>query len=604
MKTRILTLIMSLFITTMAFASFEIDGIYYNLDRNNKTAEVTYQQWDENNYSGVTNITIPSTISYMGTTYSVTSIGEYAFNDCSSLTSITIPNSVTSIGALAFDNCSSLTSITIPNSVTSIDGGFYGCSSLTSIEWNVKSWNGSNPFSSIRQQIKTFNFGDDVEKIPNSFCKGMSNLTSTIIGNSVTSIGEEAFYECSSLTSINIPNSVTEIGKGAFDNCSRLTSISIPNSVTSIGERAFYKCSSLTSITIPNSVTSIGEYAFYSCSSLTSINIPNSVTSIGEYAFYSCSSLTSINIPNSVTSIGGEAFSDCSSLSSIIIPNSVTSIGAGAFSGCSAITSIEIPNSVTFIGSSAFYRCESLTSAIIGDGVKSLNEFTFSGCNKLRNVVLGKSIESIVDESTNKWFKGAFTNCSALYQLEMKSTIPPIITFYTFYNVSRTMQIKVPCGSAAAYQASSYWNEFTNYIESPYTLTVNVNDATMGVAVITKQATCSDVTAQVQAQAKPGYKFVGWSDGFTENPHTIFVTEDMTITAEFAKEEVNVENIQITSANVYSHNGILHIEGAETDYYILDMSGRLVYSGRDAQLQLPRGVYVVNIAGEVQKVII
>ena len=140
--------------------------------------------------------------------------------------------------------------------------------------------------------------------------------------------------------------------------------------------------------------------------------------------------------------------------------------------------------------------------------------------------------------------------------------------------------------------------------ETAYTLTVNVNDVNMGVAVTTKQATCSDITAQVQAQSKPGYKFVGWSDGFTENPHTIFVTEDMTITAEFAKEEVDVENVQITSTNVYSRNGILHVEGAETDYYVLDMAGRLVYSGRDTELQLPRGVYLVSIKGEVQKIIL
>jgi len=239
--------------------------IYYNYINNGTELEVTFRGSSYDSYSGEYqgNVVIPEEVTYMNRTRKVTSIGDDAFQYCSGLTSVTIPNSVTSIGDFAFYGCYGLTSVTIPNSVTSI--GNY------------------------------------------AFC-GCSGLTSVTIGNSVTSIGECAFGGCSGLTSVTIPNSVTSIGDYAFNGCKGLTSVTIGNSVTSIGSWAFDSCFSLTSIAIPNSVTSIGENAFSGCFMLTSITIGNSVTSIGSWAFDCCSGLTSITIPNSVTSIGSSAF--------------------------------------------------------------------------------------------------------------------------------------------------------------------------------------------------------------------------------------------------------------------------------------------------------
>ncbi len=278
---------------------------------------------------------------------SITSIPSSAFYDCSSLTSITIPDSVTSIGDYAFSGCNSLTSITIPDSVTSIgDSAFAYCRSLTSIT----------------------------------------------IPDSVTSIGDSAFEDCSSLTSITIPDGVTIIWD-TFSGCSSLTSITLPDSVTRIEWYAFSDCSSLTSITLPNSLTSIGYGAFEDCSSLTSIVIPDSVTSIGDYAFSWCSSLTSITIPDSVTSIGNYAFSGCRSLTSVTIPDSVTSIGNYAFSGCRSLTSVTIPDSVTSIGNYAFSDCSSLTSITIPDSVTSIGDEAFDGCSSLYGVINHSSLE-------------------------------------------------------------------------------------------------------------------------------------------------------------------------------------------------------------------
>ena len=245
-------------------------------------------------------------------------------------------------------------------------------------------------------------------------------LTSVTIPNSVTSIGEDAFYGCTRLTSVTIPNSVTSIGDFTFYECTGLTSITIPNSVTSIGDYAFYRCTGLTSVTIGNSVTSIGSSAFFACESLTSVIIGNSVTSIGDNAFIGCTGLTSITIPNSVTSIGLEAFCGCTGLTSIvvesgntcydsrdncnaiietatsalilgcqtsIIPNGVTSIGGAAFSYCSGLTSVTIPNSVTSIGVEAFEGCTGLTSVTIPNSVTSIGDYVFRNCSGLTSVI-------------------------------------------------------------------------------------------------------------------------------------------------------------------------------------------------------------------------
>ena len=386
------------------------------------------------NYSN--SMYIPKTLKEVIIT-KATSIGDYAFEACSGLTSIEIPNSVTSIGDSAFRGCSGLTSIIILDSVTSIgDSAFEACSGLTSIE-----------------------IPNSVTSIGDSAFRGCSGLTSIIILDSVTSIGYSAFIGCSGLTTITLPfvgdklenakhsnfgyffcptddynssyipenlkeviiTKATSIGDSAFKGCSGLTNIIIPDSVTSIGKSAFSGCSGLTSIEIPNSVTSIEEGAFDNCCSLANIIIdenntvydsrngcnaiiktdenklivgclntiiPNSVTSISRYAFEGCSGLTNIIIPNSVTSIGHFAFEGCTGLTSIEIPDSVESIESCVFYNCSGLTSIEIPNSVVSIGYSAFEACSGLTSIEIPDSVVSIGKSVFEGCNNITRMVL------------------------------------------------------------------------------------------------------------------------------------------------------------------------------------------------------------------------
>ena len=293
---------------------FEVDGIYYNiLSASYLTVEVTS---GDNKYIG--EVIIPSTVTYKSRTLSVISIGNKAFYYCHDLTSVTIPYSVTTINDYAFEECTSLRDLRIE------DGS------------NILSCN-SNAFKEC--PLKTLYLGRDLQ---NPCFRSNTTLTSVTIGNSVTTIGEEAFYGCTGLTSVTIGNSVTTIGEEAFYGCTCLTSVTIPNSVTTIGDDAFHYCTGLTSVTIPNSVTTIGSRAFDSCSSLTSVTIGNNVTTIGSSAFEDCRGLTSVTIPNSVTTIGYRAFDSCSGLTSVTIGNSVTTIGKYAFRYCSGLTSINL----------------------------------------------------------------------------------------------------------------------------------------------------------------------------------------------------------------------------------------------------------------------
>ena len=226
---------------------------------------------------------------------------------------------------------------------------------------------------------------------------GCRSLTSLVIPDSVTNIGDYAFSGCRSLTDIVIPDSVTNIGDYAFWNCRSLTNIVIPNSVTSIGDNAFEYCFSLSNLIIPDGVTSIGDGAFVGCTSLSSVVIPDSVSCIGDRAFYGCSSLSSVVIPDSMTSIGTWTFCGCSSLSSLVIPDGVTSIGDNAFRGCSFLNSVVIPDGITSIGYGTFWGCGSLTDIVIPNSVTSIGDDAFHTCSSLTNIDIPDSVTSIGD---------------------------------------------------------------------------------------------------------------------------------------------------------------------------------------------------------------
>ncbi len=399
-------------------------------------------------YKAMKSIELPS---------SVTTIGSYAFYDCSGLASVTFGENskLTSIGSYAFYGCSVLSNIDVPSTVTEF---------------------GRNAFGDC-VNLKSMVIPSGVTKITAGLFSGCSELTSIELSSGITSIDTEAFRGCGALKSIEIPKGVTTIGSSAFYDCSELTNIEIPQSVISIGSYSFGSCSGLTSIIFAENsqLTSIGDHAFSRCNKLSSIEIPEGVTSIGSNVFYQCDALekiyfsdiarwcaidfntnsflanrklyfngelaTDIVIPKEVESINKSAFCGYTELKSVSFEESsnLTSIGENAFNGCGELLNIEIPEGITSIGEYAFSGCSKLASVDFGENsqLTRLGGFVFSGCSMLENVKLPSNVTSIEH--------CMFKDCSGLASIVFPQGLITIGD-YAFDGCSSLTSIDIPNG--------------------------------------------------------------------------------------------------------------------------------------------------------------
>lgn len=421
---RLSILALVLTINTVVFAStFVVNGIKYSTT-SSSTVEVSAKY---PKYEG--NVVIPESVNYNEITYSVTSIGNYAFYNCNSLASVTIPNSVKSIGNNAFQGCVELSSVVIPNGVITIgDSSFEGCSNLTSVT-----------------------IGNNVSTIGKYAFWHCSKLNDVTFGEKLSSIGTGAFQYCNSLTTLSFSN-IKEIGQSAFERCEELLTVSFGDSISVIDIFSFKDCKKLREISIPNSVTNLGSGVFSGCQELRVASIGYGVTSLGLGIFNGCANLEKISLNctkinkcisgntaikelllgDSVRTIEKNAFEGLSNLSLVSFGKSIESIGKDAFKGCkidtvyysckiidasfpkgknvfieegvesignetfqnSSITTINIPNTVKTIGDNAF-RASSLTHLSLGEGTTTIGKRAFAYCKGLTEIIIPKSINNI-----------------------------------------------------------------------------------------------------------------------------------------------------------------------------------------------------------------
>ena len=574
--------VLSVCVNTSAY-DFEANGMFYNiLSQDDKTVEVTYRDTEYDSYSG--DVAIPEQVTYNNETYRVTTIGHFAFNRCSELTSIAIPSSITLIDDCAFLFCDGLTAVYIDDlsaymNIDIITSQFYSYSPLY-YAYNLY-LNG--------ELVTDLVIPDGTTEIKDYVFEGGRCFKSVTIPNSVTFIGKRAFGGCTGLTAVNIsdlsawmnidfatsasnplytptnvyhdlylngelvidlvipegtmeikdyafaygnfksvtiPGSVTSIGSGAFENCTNLTSIKIPNSVTSIGSGAFVR-SGLTSVEI--SATSIGQNAFGSCTNLSSVAMFDGVVTIGPLAFSQCENLISVEIPGSVTSIGQSAFTNCFELPSIEIPNSVTSIGQSAFAGCTKLESVVIPNSITAIEMGTFLSCYSLASVTIPNSVTSIGVIAFRDCRSLTSLTIPNSVTTIENL--------AFRGCTGLTEINSLNPVPPTVTSILAFDSQNytTATLNVPEGSLSAYQSAEAWKDF-----------LNIREADFG----------------------------------------------------------GINKIADNNINVVVENGNIVIDGADNAVItVYNTNGQIVYSGTETTVGgLAQGIYIVQVGGQAFKV--
>ncbi len=423
---------------------FAVGGFFYN-NIDDFRVEVTYHGETADRYEEYYGSEIvPSSVTYDGSTYTVSRIGNGAFAGCYRLDSVELPSTIVEIGENAFAGCSSMTSINIPSSVTTIgNGAFVSCSSLISI-----------------------NIPSSVTEIGESTFLGCTSLKEVTLSSYLESIGDKAFRECSALEKIVIPERVKTIGSHAFYQCGSLKDVTISNNVTSIGSAAFYECKALKSIVIPDKVTELNSSIFAGCESLTTVTIGKGCKNIGYRAFYNCTSLAEFTIPDGVTTIGQDAFFGCPGLTEITIPTSVTEMGS--FFGCTALKNVYISDltawckidvdfySPLYYATNLYLNGELIKNLVLPEGLTTCN-VVFRGYKGVTLLTLPSTLTELPSR--------AFEDCTSLSSIISKATTPPTIDSSTFDENVKSIPVIVPKGCKASYQASDVWKDFTGIIE-------------------------------------------------------------------------------------------------------------------------------------------
>ena len=626
--------------------TYQGQTLYYNIVDGN--AQVTYQNTPSysNNYTPYTNLTgsltIPSSVTYNGSTYSVTSIGESAFYNCDGLTSVTIPNSVISIGRSTFMYCDGLTSVTIGNSIISIGWcAFEGCSGLTSVYYtgDVAGWCGIE-FNSLPSNPLYF---------AHNLYINNTLVTNLVVPNSVTEINSWAFKGATCLTSVNIGNSVTSIGSQAFEGCSGLTFVTIGNSVTSIGESAFAGCSGLTEIqSLANMAPTLGENAFNGVNSSTPVYVPcgREAHYYGNWSYFSniiegsAASFSAVSNDNSMGTVQILTMPTCTNPQAVVyaVANSGYQFDHWSDNSTSnpyVLTVNEDMELTAYFSPVVTYYTITVTSdddemgIVSGGGSFTENTTTTitatanSGYHFVQwqdgNTEASRSITVTADATYTAYFAANSIN---YYTITVTSDDDEMGTVSGSGSFAENTTTTITATANSGYHFVQWQDgntessrsitvtadaEYTAYFAAnDYTITVMAQNPSMGSTTGSGTFAYGIVTT-ITAEPYEGYYFVQWNDGNTQRIRTITVTGNATYTAYFDRSN-GIDDITADQIKIYSRGSEIVIEGADNgDVLVYDVMGRIVHRGRiESSIRVNNtGVYMVKIGdSQPQKVVV
>ena len=555
-----------------------------------------------------------------------------AFSQQSNITSISLPSSLLSIGEKAFYGCGGIQSVTIPTSVKKIGYmAFEQCGALTTVNYNATD---AVPFGDTYSSsmyfrlfigcdnFTTLNFGSSVQVIPEGLFRNCTHIYGQIVlPASTRKIGNYAFNGCTGITSVTIPANVDTIENAPFYGCTSLSTVyfNATNCRSNYYSSPFMGCTSLSSIVIGSGVQTIPDYLCYNLTSLNgTLSLPNNLQKIGSYAFSGCTGINgSLTIPNNVRRICTYAFRDCTGITAVTLGTNLDTLETGAFSGTSsissitykatnctneqanwmftgnAITSLSINSNVQSIPDCFIGTCPNLTTVNFPSGISRIGVNNFYNCGLTGTLTLPSSITEIG--------YGSFTLCSGLSGIQCNASTPPTVppmygTSYIFTNCWN-IPLYVPCSSVSAYQNAPGWSNFTNISGiggCSYTVTLSVNNSAMG-SVSGGGTYTQGATATISATPNNGYHFDHWSDGNTQNPRTITVTQDVSLTAYFVQDEVQTYTVTVFSNNTTMGTvtgGGTYEQGTTVQISAIPNNGYHFDHWSDGNTQNPRNITV------------
>ncbi len=582
-------------------------------------------------------------------------IDNYAFKECPNLKKVEIPKKTKIIGRSAFYKCPKLTEVTM-TAVDSIgDSAFRGCEELTSIALGDSlKFLGDYAFHECTKIEGHIKFPKPLEYIGWKNFSGCGKITGIDLPDGLKGIGWEAFRECFGITKLTLPGELEAVGDGAFYNCWNIESkLVFPATMKNIGYRAFHNCEKLQGVDMKRAseLESIGFQAFYGCDGLTGeLWIPDAVTTVGLEAFYYCSGINSLYIGASLKEVGRDAFTsfprsnltsitvnknnpnydsrkDCNAMIETatntlykgccrtVIPETVTAIGDKAFQGCDIIGEINLPDGVTSIGDDAFYACHDITRINLSANNKlaSIGEEAFAHCYRLREIPLLYSIVTIGRQAFEgchsmpgiifgpqlKEIGNAAFNACAIQHATFKSPTPPTVGERAFiYNPEYSPYMFIPCNSTAAYQAAMPKQE--KFVESDtYTVSVVSNDVEMGKVSYKSHDLCVSNVVTVTAIPEPGFRFLNWTGGISQNPCTFSATSDLFLVAYFEAEpeqEYTIRALSNDSTQGSVTGGGLYFENETATLTAEPKEGYQFLQWQDENTDNPRSIVVTSDA--------